>query len=132
MEPVKIVVVDDDEDFRDNLQVILESHGYRVTTAGGRADGLDLIRQEKPDVAILDVMMDHWADGFEMAREIREWPGLASMRVLILTGVTGKTGIEFKTTAGDPVWLPVDGYLDKPVEPEVLLGEVRRLLGQHA
>lgn len=131
MESAKIVIVDDDQDLRDSLQVILESEGYRVVTAGERAQGFDLIRAEKPDVAILDVMMEHWADGFEMARELREDPTLGSLRILILTGVTGKTGIEFKMAAGDPVWLPVDGYLDKPVEPEVLLGEVKRLLGEH-
>ena len=46
----------------------------------------------------------------------------------MLTGVENKTGFEFKSAAGDEEWLPVDGFLDKPVEPEVLLAEVEKLL----
>jgi len=128
METGKIVIVDDDQDLRDSVQVMLESRGYQVITAEGRTDGLTLIIQEKPDVAILDVMMEHWSDGFEMARELRQIPELEGMRILMLTGVTDKTGIEFKSTAGDPAWLPVDGFLDKPVQPDVLLQEVDKLL----
>ena len=50
--------------------------------------------------------------------------------ILMLTGVEDKTGFEFKSTAGDPEWLPVEGFLDKPVEPEVLLAEVKKLLNK--
>jgi hypothetical protein len=50
------------------------------------------------------------------------------MPVLMLTAVENKTGIDFKSTAGDPVWLPVDVFLDKPVEPDILLSEVKKLL----
>ena len=48
--------------------------------------------------------------------------------ILMMTGVQDKTGIDFKSTAGDPTWCPVDGFLDKPVEPDVLLAEVKKLL----
>lgn len=54
------------------------------------------------------------------------------MPILILTAVKERTGIGFKSTAGDPNWLPVDGFLDKPVEPETLIDEVERLLSQKA
>jgi hypothetical protein len=48
----------------------------------------------------------------------------------MLTGVEQKTGIDFKSSAGDPEWLPVDLFLDKPIEPRVLCAEVRKLLSK--
>lgn len=128
MENAKIVVVDDDQDIRDSLQVMLESKQFTVTTAANKAEGLQAIRDIKPDLAILDVMMDTWEDGFEMARELKKDPELKDMPILMLTGVKEKTGISFKSAAGNPDWLPVDGFLDKPVEPDVLFAEVEKLL----
>jgi CheY-like chemotaxis protein len=72
--------------------------------------------------------MDTWQDGFEMARELKKDPNFKEMPILMLTGVKDKTGIDFKSSAGDPTWLPVDGYLEKPIEPNVLLAEVEKLL----
>ena len=72
MSKAKIVVVDDDKDIRDSLQVILESNEYTVTTAANKNDGLQMIRDVKPDLSILDVMMDSWQDGFDMARELKK------------------------------------------------------------
>ena len=48
--------------------------------------------------------------------------------VLMLTSIEERTGVEVKSSAGDPTWLPVDGFLEKPVEPEVLLAEIGKLL----
>jgi hypothetical protein len=52
------------------------------------------------------------------------------MPILMLTGVKNKTGIDFKSTVGDPVWLPADGFLDKPVEPHQLLSKIKELLNK--
>ncbi len=128
MEQAKIVIVDDDQDIRDSLQAILEGRQYTVLTAANKTEGMEKIRAEKPDLAMLDVMMETWQDGFEMARELKKGPNFKDMPILMLTGVKDKTGIDFKSSAGDPTWLPVDGYLEKPVEPNVLLAEVEKLL----
>ncbi len=128
MEQAKIVIVDDDQDIRDSLQAILEGRQYIVLTAANKTEGMEKIRAENPDLAMLDVMMDTWQDGFEMARELKKDPNFKDMPILMLTGVKDKTGIDFKSSAGDPTWLPVDGYLEKPVEPNVLLAEVEKLL----
>jgi len=130
MENAKIVVVDDDQDIRESLQVILEGRQYSVVTAADKAQGMEKIRAEKPDLAILDVMMSTWQDGFEMARELKKDPEFKTMPIIMLTGVKDKTGIDFKSTAGDPTWCPVEAFLDKPVEPDVLLTEVGRLLSK--
>ena len=130
MENAKIVVVDDDQDIRDSLQVILEGRQYTVVTAADRTEGMEKIKTEKPDLAILDVMMSTWEDGFEMARELKKDSQFKDMPILMLTGVKDKTGIDFKSTAGDPAWCPVDGFLEKPVEPDVLVQEIQKLLSK--
>lgn len=130
MENAKILVVDDDEDIRDSLQVILEGRQYTVVTAASKTEGTEKVKSEKPDLLILDVMMSAWQDGFEMARELKKDPQLKSIPILMLTGVKEQTGIDFKATAGDPTWCPVDGFLDKPVEPDILLQQVEELLSK--
>ena len=130
MVKAKILVADDDQDIRDSLQIILENQQYTVITAADKTEGMEKIKSEKPDLAILDVMMTTWQDGFEMSRELKKDPNLKDMPILMLTGVKEQTGIDFKSTAGDSTWCPVDGYLDKPVEPDILLAEVERLLSE--
>lgn len=103
---------------------------YTVVTAAGKAEGTEKVNTEKPDLLILDVMMSAWQDGFEMARELKKDPQLKNTPILMLTGVKEKTGIDFKATAGDPTWCPVDGFLDKPVEPDILLQQVEELLSK--
>jgi len=132
MEKAKILIVDDDADLTEALKTTLESQRYAVVTASDRTEGMEKVRAEKPDLVILDVMMSTWQDGFEMARELKKEPASSDMPILILTAVKERTGIGFKSTAGDPSWLPVDGFLDKPVEPETLIDEVERLLSQKA
>ena len=124
----KILIVDDDPDYVNVLKTILESEQYTVVTASDRTEGMEKIRTEKPDLTILDVMMSTWQDGFEMSRELKKDAEFKNMPVLMLTAVEQRSGIGFKSTAGDPTWLPVDAFLDKPVEPQVLLAEIKKLL----
>jgi DNA-binding response OmpR family regulator len=130
MGKAKIVITDDDQDIRDSLQAILEAQQYDVITAADRVEGLEKIRAEKPDLAILDVMMTTWEDGFEMSRELKSDPEFKDMPIIMLTGIKEQTGLDFKSAAGDPVWCPVDGFLEKPIEPDILLAEVEKLLSK--
>jgi CheY-like chemotaxis protein len=128
MERPKILVVDDDVDLCDPLKVVLEQAGYDTQTATSRAEGMEKIRTHQPHLVILDVMMETWQDGFEMSRELKRDPRLKDIPILMLTSIEETTGIELKSSAGDPVWLPVDRFLDKPVAPDTLLAEVKKLL----
>lgn len=130
MEKARIVIIDDDPDIRDTLQIVLEAEQYVVATAADRTEGMEKIKSQKPDLIILDVMMSSWQDGFEMSRELKEDPQCKDIAILLLTGVKRRTGIDFKSTAGDPTWCPVDGFLEKPVEPSVLLAEVEKILSK--
>ncbi len=124
----KILIADDDPDFRESLKAILESQQYTVITAVDKTEGMKKIKAEKPDLAILDVMMSTWKDGFEMSRELKKNPQFKDMPTLMLTGIKNEIGIDFKATVGDPTWCPVDAYLEKPIETDILLAEVAKLL----
>jgi two-component system alkaline phosphatase synthesis response regulator PhoP len=124
----KILMIDDDVDLCNALKVAVEHAGYDMLTAASRVEGMEKITSEWPDLIILDVMIETWQDGFEMSRDLKSDPRFKNMPILMLTSVEEKTGIDIKSSAGDPVWLPVDGFLDKPVAPDVLLAEIRRLL----
>ena len=130
MDGMKILIVDDDKDITDSLKAILEDQRFNVATAADRAEGMEKFKTGSPDLVILDVMMATWQDGFEMAREIKSDPEFKGIPILMLTGVKDKSGIDFKSTAGDPTWLPVDSFLDKPVDAEVLVAEVEKLLAK--
>ncbi|MHC4212041.1 MAG: response regulator [Planctomycetota bacterium] len=130
VENAKILIVDDDQDLRESLAAILEGRDYLVSTAGGREEGMEKIRSDRPDLLLLDVMMSEWQDGFEMARELKGDSELKGLPILMLTGVKDKTGIDFKSAAGDETWCPVDGFLEKPVQPEVLMEQIEKLLSE--
>lgn len=130
MANAKIMIVDDDPGIRDSLQTILASRQYTVITAGDRIEGMDKIETEKPDLLILDIMMSSWLDGLDMSKTLKDDVQFRDMSILILTGVKEKTIFDFKPRAGGPDWCSVDAYLDKPVEPDVLLAEVERLLSK--
>ena len=130
MDKGRIVVVDDDADIRDSLKAILQARGYAVATAANRKEGLESIQREYPELIILDVMMDSWQDGIEMARELKKDSEVQDIPILMLTGVRKETGINLKGAAGDPEWLPVSGFLDKPIQPDLLVAEVERLLDE--
>jgi len=128
MANAKILVADDDPDMIESLKAILEGGGYQAVTAANGEQAMERIRAERPDLALLDVMMTNWQDGFEIARELKKDPEFKDMPIVLLTGIRDKTGIGFKSAAGDPQWCPVEGYLEKPVEPSVLLGEIEKHL----
>jgi CheY-like chemotaxis protein len=128
MEEGRILIVDDDPDITEAMTVILENKGYQVSSAGDSSEGMERLQESRPDLIILDVMMRTHQEGFEMSRELKQNPKYKDIPILMLTAVKEKTGIDFKPDAGDESWLPVDGFLDKPVKPDVLLDKVKALL----
>jgi len=124
----RILIVDDDVDLSDSLKVVLERAGYDTLTAASRLEGMEKIRADQPDLIILDVMMETWQDGFEMSRDLKGDPQFRDTPIVMLTSIEESTGIEVKSSVGDPVWLPVNAFLDKPVASDTLLATVGSLL----
>ena len=127
MEQTKILIIDDDPDITEVMKIVLTEQGYAVSSADDGEDGLEQIKVEKPDLIILDVMMNTSREGFLFSRQLKA-SEYKDIPIVMITSVKEMTGFDFKSVAGDPDWLPVEDYLDKPVEPEVLLEKVAALL----
>jgi len=129
--PVKsgaILVLDDDVDYRESIRIILESRGYKVLVACTIDDGLDIARAERPDLVLLDIVMKSATDGLQFSRELRRDPQLKHTPILVLSAIGGRKNMPY-SPRDDEELFPVDGFLDKPVAPEVLLRRVESLLG---
>ena len=124
----KILIIDDDPDITEAMKVVLENQAYQVSGARDGKEGLNQIKQDRPDLIILDVMMTTSREGFVLSRELKKNPQYKDIPILMLTAVKAKTGIDFKSVAGDEDWLPVEEFLDKPVKPDLLIEKVRSLL----
>ena len=124
-----ILVVDDDPDFVEATRVVLESAGYAVKSASNGKEGLACLKKGGVDLLVLDVMMTHDTEGFHIAQEIRANPATAKMPILMLTGISQKTGFAFSPET-DADYMPVDAFLEKPVDPDVLLDEIAKALNQ--
>lgn len=121
----KILIVDDDPDVVDASRLLLESKGHQVSGAFSRDEGLQAIKNGKPDLLILDVMMDQPDDGLVMAQELRR--GGFTAPILMLTSIGKVTGMQY---GKDEELVPVDDFVEKPVEPAVLINKIDALLKQ--
>jgi len=124
----RILIIDDDPDITEAMTVVLENKGYEVQSAQDGAEGMERLKQSRPDLIVLDVMMRTSQEGFDFSRELKHNPDYKDIPILMLTAVKQKTGLDFKAEAGDESWLPVEEFLDKPVKPDVLLEKVESLL----
>ncbi len=121
-----ILLIDDDVDLVEMNAAVLAHRGHEVLRAYSAADARrKLAAGPAPDVVVLDVMMEDVSAGFELAREIHE--KLPQLPLIMLSGVHAATGVPFRFKP-DETWLPVSKFLDKPVPPATLAGEVEAFL----
>jgi DNA-binding response OmpR family regulator len=124
----KILVVDDDPDMREALQMILESVGYSVVMAEDGEKCLSKLKEEQPDLLILDLLMPRM-DGFEVCKALKDprYAKYARVPIIILSSVQeGVSQRRYELETG--VQLDVDDYVEKPIESGVLLERVGRIL----
>ncbi|MBS3762552.1 MAG: response regulator [Planctomycetes bacterium] len=127
-ESKRILVVDDEPDSIEFVRVVLEEEGYEVVAANSADEGLAAIETEEPELVILDVQMPG-KDGFHAFSEIRRSPDFAELPVIMLTGITDKTGIKFDgELMGDYMGSEPEDFLDKPVDPVKLVASVKTAL----
>jgi DNA-binding response OmpR family regulator len=118
----KIAIIDDDPDILDASTLILQSKGYDVITATNPDDGYKIIKEQNPDLIILDVMMNEPDDGFFLAQKLRREK--IETPIIMYTSVSKTLGLEF--AAGEMI--PVDEFVEKPISPETLIDKVEKLL----
>jgi CheY-like chemotaxis protein len=121
-----VLLVDDDDDFLFQHKALLERAGFSVTTAGSLREAE--ATEERPDVAVLDLMMENADDGFVLSYRLKKrFPGLP---IIVVTAVTSETGMMFDPTSPqERAWVSADKVLSKPIRFEQLLSEIERLLG---
>ncbi len=127
----KILLIEDDPDMVMALRMPLEANGYEVFEAATGEEGLRKVKEIEPDLIILDVMMETTTAGFQVSLQLRspapqsEYAAYSHIPILMLTAIHTTTSLRF---GPDEAYLPVDDFVDKPIEPDVLLEKVRKLL----
>ncbi len=128
MARARIIIIDDDPDITEVMKVVLEKNGYSVDIANDGSEGMNRIKAASPDLIILDVIMNTPDEGFVLSRELKSNPKYKQIPILMITSIGQKVGLDFESAAGDETWLPVEGFLNKPVKPDALLEKVKTLL----
>jgi len=122
-----ILIVDDDQDYLFLLQTRIANFGYKTITAEGQKEAEILIEKTKPDLAILDLMMENEDSGFVLCYKMKKkYPDVP---IIIATGVTTETGISFDINdENNRKWIKADRFLDKGIRSERLKEEIEILL----
>jgi DNA-binding response OmpR family regulator len=131
MGKAKILVIDDDPDFVDAITPILQSALYDVISAANPAEGKREILNEKPDLILLDIMMDSLFDGFSLCNDIKtskEFEDMKNTPIIFVSAVKEMTGSRFQFKGEEQGLVGPDDYIDKPVKPDDLIARIERLL----
>jgi DNA-binding response OmpR family regulator len=125
----KILIIDDDIDLVEAMRLTLENAGFEVIDAQDGQKGLEKIAKENPDLVILDVMMETQDEGFHIAYQIRSNEKTADLPILMVTAVGAETGFSFDKEK-DEDFLPVNEFIEKPINHDTLIDLVQQCLGQ--
>jgi CheY-like chemotaxis protein len=126
-----ILIVDDDPDIVLAVRTTLESAGHKVFDALNGEEGIRKVQEVEPDLIILDVMMDTTTEGFQLALQLRSpdptspLAAYSDIPIMILSALHSTTDLRF---GPDETYLPVDAFVDKPIDPDDLIDKVASLL----
>ncbi len=132
MTALKILIVEDDPDMALALRMPLDSHGYQVEEARSAYEGLHKVQKLTPDLVILDAMMETSTAGFQFSLTLRNpdprspYAAYRHIPLLMVTAIHTTTSLRF---GPDEAYLPVDDFVEKPIDPDLLLYKVQTLLG---
>lgn len=118
----KILIVDDQKSVLLTLEALLKSDGHAVTPCVNAVEATRALAAEVFDLVITDAIMPGGSDGYTLVRAIRRHPVLAKMPVILLTGKREKSDVEKGIESG------ADDYIVKPIDPELLLAKIRKLI----
>ena len=122
-----VLLVDDDSDFLFQQRLQLETAGFQVLSASGAADAEKLLAEQRPDLAVVNVMMEHPDAGFTLCHHIRKRD--PSIPVILVTSVNSESGMDFEAgTDEERSWIQANAFLAKPIRFEQLKREIDRLL----
>ncbi len=125
-----VLIIDDDSDFRASVTIVLEAQGYRVTGAASAKEGLAMIAAERPDLVILDVMMEHDSAGYEVNQAVKfrkEYQLEHDIPIMMVSSIPLDPATRFDRAAEVGMITP-DYYMTKPLNLNVFVEQVRTLL----
>jgi len=122
-----ILIVDDDLDYVKSIRAILESKQYSVESAHDRESAMEKVKKVKPDLILLDIMMDRLDDGFTICYKLKHDSELKKIPILTISAISDKTGFKF-SPATDGEYFEADNYMEKPIKPSDLLERIEKLL----
>ena len=117
---LKVVVVDDDKDYLFTMETFLKRNDFEVVTADNGKDGIDLIKNQRPDVVLLDVMMETLFSGYEVCKAVRSDPEFEFIPIVGISGMGGELGVKYEQYRDDKYFTP-DVFVEKPVDKELLM-----------
>jgi CheY-like chemotaxis protein len=121
----KILLVDDDIDLLEQHKAVLEARGYYVVTAESGKEGWEKFKTEKPDIAVLDLIMEEHDSGFILSYKIKKDEYGKNIPVFVLTSATYVTGFKFSASTGEERdWIKCDAILNKPIIADELVSKI--------
>jgi two-component system response regulator RegX3 len=127
----KIKIIDDDTELAENVAMLLRREGHQVSIRAQTAGAVPELETEKTELLILDVMFpENPAAGFDLAREIRRSANLRDLPIILLTSINQEYPMDFSGRDIDPDWMPVQDFVEKPVDIADLTAKIGRLLSR--
>jgi len=123
----KILLVDDDYDFVRSMKMILENNGYLVKVAYNRKEAMQKLKAEKPELLLLDIMMDRMNDGFILCQKLKNEPEFWDIPIIFISAITGKTGFDFSFQEYEK-YFQAEDFIEKPVKVKELLDKIEKFL----
>ncbi len=123
----KILVVDDDIDVLETRKIVLEHNNYDVETATNISVAREIVEKGNIDLILLDVMMERDSDGFVFAQMIKNDDRFKDIPIILATAVNQRTKFKFDIEK-DGDFLPVEKFMEKPIDPDDLIVTIRGLL----
>jgi CheY-like chemotaxis protein len=123
--PKRILVVDDDQDIVDSVTLMLESQGYEVVAARSGDECVKLVKEKRPDLILLDIMMEKLTAGLHVGYELRSKPEYKSIPIVIISGIGEAMGMDIAAEK-ETDYIAADEFLEKPIKPDALLQLVAR------
>lgn len=124
--PAKILVIDDDPDFVEFVRIILEAEGFTVFCAGNAEQGLELLRRQRPDLVLLDMLMSYSMAGPQVTQVMQQDAELAAIPLIVISAVfTDRQALEQQQAQR-----AIRAFLTKPVEPSQLVRLIRETLAE--
>ncbi len=120
----KIVIVDDNHDLLFTMETFLSRNGFEVLTADGGRKGLDLIKENNPDLVLLDIMMETNYSGLDVCKGIRSDANTKNIPIIGISGIGDELGIRIDKW-GDDDYFSVDEFFEKPVDRDKLLERIK-------